>query len=200
MSRGKTWQILKSLKLSGIQEIDESNFGRLYKHFRGRYSCPIWVLGIVERNGRAVNNKTNPSVFIFCFGTRFFVFSVCFVLFFEKRNRNKSKGWHFTIQHKEMRILFFCFYFFFCLVWRSSKKKLLFVRLSEVVKRVPDRSTATIRGFVWKFSTRRTRINSDGWRGYRFLRGDGWLHLSINHSRHYVCPITREHTNSIEGN
>jgi hypothetical protein len=41
---------------------------------------------------------------------------------------------------------------------------------------------------------------SDCWRGYNGLEDAGYQHLTVNHSKYYVDPITGAHTQQIESN
>lgn len=65
---------------------------------------------------------------------------------------------------------------------------------------VPDRRQETliqlIRENVGTDISNRTRVYTDGWRGYQNINGDGYDHRQINHSETY--GIGSEHTNNIE--
>jgi hypothetical protein len=63
---------------------------------------------------------------------------------------------------------------------------------------VPNRSAATLLPIIHGISREGTIIVSDEWAGYRRLEETGIYHLTVNHSLHFVDPITGIHTQNIE--
>lgn len=62
-------------------------------------------------------------------------------------------------------------------IWDSVQKCLVAVR-------IPDRSTATMRPIFHYFCNAGIQITTDAWKGYNFLRPDGWRHLMVVHKRY----------------
>uniref|UniRef100_A0A6P7FWW9 Uncharacterized protein LOC114334993 n=1 Tax=Diabrotica virgifera virgifera TaxID=50390 RepID=A0A6P7FWW9_DIAVI len=73
---------------------------------------------------------------------------------------------------------------------RTSKK--LF--LVPVEKRDRD----TLLGVIKEWILNGTTIYSDCWRAYDCLSHEGFIHQTVNHSKHFVDPVTGTHTNNIE--
>lgn len=63
---------------------------------------------------------------------------------------------------------------------------------------VPNRSSDTLLPIIHEISREGTIIVSDKWAGYRRLQETGIHHLTVNHSLHFVDPITGIHTQNIE--
>lgn len=63
---------------------------------------------------------------------------------------------------------------------------------------VPDRSSATLLPIISHVCCDQSIIWSDQWAGYRNLISEGFNHSTVNHSLHFVDPITRVHTQNIE--
>lgn len=57
---------------------------------------------------------------------------------------------------------------------------------------VQRRDAATLERIIAKHCLPGTTIRSDQWRGYNGLAGLGFVHQTVNHSRHFVNPVTGE--------
>ena len=78
------------------------------------------------------------------------------------------------------------------MVERTIERRIVLI---PVIRR--DRETLK---FLLEFHIRRgSMLITDGWRGYRGME-ENYLRQVVNHSEHFVDPITRAHTNTIEGN
>ena len=63
---------------------------------------------------------------------------------------------------------------------------------------VDQRDAATLEQIIRNNVLPGTQIWSDQWGAYNNLNHLGFIHQTVNHSRHYVDPVTRVHTNNIE--
>ena len=73
---------------------------------------------------------------------------------------------------------------------RESNKVVMFT--------LPDRSTATLLPIFQQFVLPGTRILSDEWASYFILQTQGYDYGTVNHSKHFVDPITQVLTNTVE--
>ena len=64
---------------------------------------------------------------------------------------------------------------------------------------VPNRRRDTLVPFIKKFVTEYTHCVTDCWGAYLVLGDSGYYHTAVNHKITFKCPITGEHTNTIEG-
>lgn len=67
---------------------------------------------------------------------------------------------------------------------------------------VPDRTAATLLPLITQFVLPGTKIISDGWSAYgqiQNIQEQNYDHVAVNHSLHYVDPVTGLHTNTMEG-
>jgi len=64
---------------------------------------------------------------------------------------------------------------------------------------VQDRSADTLRDIIQAHVLPGTIVRTDLWRGYRALADFGMEHQTVNHTEHFVDPVTGVHTNTIEG-
>ena len=68
-----------------------------------------------------------------------------------------------------------------------------------IMKVVPDRSAATLLPIIYDNIRPGSIIHSDQWAAYTRLRSDPqYNYRSVNHSLHFVDPVTGVHTQSIE--
>ena len=61
------------------------------------------------------------------------------------------------------------------------------------------RDLATLIPIVQQYVRHGMTIHADMWKAYDFLSRYGYQHGTVNHSQHFVYPVTGVHTNSIEG-
>lgn len=59
--------------------------------------------------------------------------------------------------------------------------------IMDVVER---RDAATLLPLITRHVTPGATIHSDMWGAYRQLGGMGYTHMTVNHSRHFVNPMT----------
>jgi transposase-like protein len=64
---------------------------------------------------------------------------------------------------------------------------------------IKDRNCTNIDEIVKKYIKKGTTIYTDCWKGYNNLNKIGYKHKTVNHSKHFVDPITKVHTQTIEG-
>lgn len=67
---------------------------------------------------------------------------------------------------------------------------------------VPDWTAATLLPLITQFVLPGTKIISDGWSAYgqiQNIQEQNYDHVAVNHSLHYVDPVTGLHTNTMEG-
>ena len=62
-----------------------------------------------------------------------------------------------------------------------------------------NRDKHTLTRLIKQYVQPGTIILTDKWKGYCSLSQHGYTHLSVNHSRGFVDPITGFHTNTCEG-
>lgn len=71
-----------------------------------------------------------------------------------------------------------------------------------VAKFVEDRNKETLTNVLLEFVRPGTEVVSDGWKAYRTLNHLGrvspYKHVWVNHSEHFVDPVTGYHTNAVE--
>jgi transposase-like protein len=65
---------------------------------------------------------------------------------------------------------------------------------------VHKRDGETLLSIIKKYVHPDSIIYSDKWGGYINLTELGYAHFSVNHSNYFVDPVTKVHTNTIEGN
>ena len=65
---------------------------------------------------------------------------------------------------------------------------------------VPDRTRNTLEDIILRFILPETKVISDCWVAYNTesLERYGYIHETVNHSRHFRDPVTGAHTNTIE--
>ena len=60
------------------------------------------------------------------------------------------------------------------------------------------RDQSTLLQLIQKNVEPGTTVMSDCWKGYNNLSSNGYVHLTVNHSKHFVDPATHAHTQQIE--
>ena len=68
-----------------------------------------------------------------------------------------------------------------------------------MLKVVERRDAQTLQSIIRSVTVAGSTIVTDGWRAYQGLSNHGLFHWSVDHSRHFVNPYHRKHTNRIEG-
>lgn len=63
---------------------------------------------------------------------------------------------------------------------------------------VERRDAATLIPLCKKYILPGTTVYSDSWKAYSGLKDEGYTHLVVNHSKHFVDPESGVHTNNIE--
>ena len=65
---------------------------------------------------------------------------------------------------------------------------------------VPNRNAATLIPLIQKYIAPNTTIHSDCWKAYRGISAlpENYTHLTVNHSKNFVDPVTGSHTQNIE--
>jgi transposase-like protein len=64
---------------------------------------------------------------------------------------------------------------------------------------VQDRTADTLGAIIQEHVLPGTIVRTDLWRGYRALHDFGMEHQTVNHTEHFVDPVTGVYTNTIEG-
>lgn len=64
---------------------------------------------------------------------------------------------------------------------------------------VPDRTAATLMPIILQATPPDAIVRSDKWKAYTGIDGQDRNHLEVNHSEHFVDPVTFSHTQRIEG-
>ena len=60
------------------------------------------------------------------------------------------------------------------------------------------RDQNTLLNLIEKHVEKGTTVMSDCWKGYNNLSSNGYEHLTVNHSKNFVDPVTGAHTQQIE--
>jgi predicted ABC-class ATPase len=63
---------------------------------------------------------------------------------------------------------------------------------------VEKRDAQTLLPIILRNVKKGSQINSDEWRAYSKLNKHGYKHFTVNHSKNFVDPVTKEHTQLIE--
>ena len=82
----------------------------------------------------------------------------------------------YTLCISPIELVFSCYYEVLG-IWDTVQKYLVAVR-------IPDRKAATMRPIFHHFCNAGIQITTDAWKGYNFLRPDGWRHLMVVHKRY----------------
>ena len=76
---------------------------------------------------------------------------------------------------------------------RTPEKKVFLVE-------VPDRTALTLLKYIKRYVKPGSVIHTDLFKSYSQINSQlGFQHKTVNHSLHYVDPVTKTHTNTIEG-
>ena len=75
---------------------------------------------------------------------------------------------------------------------KNENKKLFLVPIKK-------RNIDGIDKIIEKYVKKGTTIYTDSWKGYNNLRNIGYKHKTVNHKKYFKDPITKVHTNTIEG-
>lgn len=67
------------------------------------------------------------------------------------------------------------------------------------LRQIPDRTAVTLEAAILENVEPGSTIFTDEWRSYSRLTSLGYQHGTVNHSEHFVDPVTGVCTNSIEG-
>jgi len=67
------------------------------------------------------------------------------------------------------------------------------------LRTIKDRNCTNIDEIVKRYVKPGTTIYTDCWKGYNNLKNIGYIHKTVNHSKNFVDPITKAHTQTIEG-
>ena len=67
---------------------------------------------------------------------------------------------------------------------------------------VPDRKAETLYPIIKEMIKPGTTIHSDSWKAYHKINEidvtPPYMHKMVNHSKHYVDPVSKAHTNTVE--
>src|SRR5215469_1607030 len=63
---------------------------------------------------------------------------------------------------------------------------------------IPKRDSNTLVEVIIRNVEKDTTIITDEWRGYKGIEKHNYKHMTVNHSKTFVNPSTKEHTNTIE--